>query len=79
MSRKTPTPEQPTVKTRLPAFLWLMPLGGVALSLGFPNDLLPGRAGDRPSFLAAWVALLPLLWRLLKVTPPDWRRARPPP
>jgi len=64
MSRKTPTSKQPGVRTRLRAFLWLMPLGGVALSLSFPNDLLPGAAGDRPSFLIAWIALLPLAWAM---------------
>jgi len=54
--------QQNVSPSRLPAFLWLLPLGGVALSLGFPNELLPGAAGDRPSFLVAWLALIPLLW-----------------
>lgn len=67
MSPKTPTPEQP--KPRLPIALWLMPLGGVALSLGFPNEVLPGGAGDRPSFLVAWLALLPLLWAMQAFSP----------
>jgi len=49
-------------KTPLPAALWLMPLGGVALSLAFPNEILPGAAGDRPFFLVGWLALIPLLW-----------------
>lgn len=45
-------------------FRWLMPVGGAVLALGFPNDLLPGRAGDRPFFLVAWVALIPLVWAI---------------
>ncbi|MHB0936478.1 MAG: apolipoprotein N-acyltransferase [Armatimonadota bacterium] len=66
MSRKTPTlKQQQTARTfSLFDFLWLMPVGGVALALGFPNDLLPGTAGDRPFFPVAWVALVPLLWAI---------------
>ena len=66
MSRKTPTSERQRTANALNVspFLWLLPVGGVALALGFPNDLLPGRVGDRPSFLVAWVALVPLLWAI---------------
>ncbi len=52
-----------------PASQWkmaaLMAFGGVVLSLGFPNDLLPGAWGDRPYPLIAWLALLPLFWGML--------------
>lgn len=47
------------------AHYWLLPLGGLLLSLAFPNDLLHGRLGDHPPFLLAWLALLPLLWGVL--------------
>ncbi len=42
----------------------LLPLAGLVLALGFPNEL-PGAVGDRPSFLVAWIALAPLWWALL--------------
>jgi len=65
MPKKTPTPDQQTATpSHPPVALWLMPLGGAALSLAFPNELLPGALGDRPSFLVAWVALAPLLWAI---------------
>ncbi len=44
---------------------WLLPLGGVLLSLAFPNELIPGRLGDHPPFLLGWLALLPLCWGML--------------
>lgn len=53
------------IYTLRPGILWWMPLAGVLLALGYPNDLLPGAWGDRPSWWIAWLALVPLCWAVL--------------
>lgn len=46
---------------------WALPVvGGALLSLGYPNELLPGRLGDHPPCWIGWVALLPLMWMLFR-------------
>lgn len=57
--------EHTPVASRRYIHLWLLPLGGVLLSLAYPNELLHGKLGEHPSFLLAWLALLPLLWGVL--------------
>lgn len=48
--------------TRVPyAAHWLLLLAGVLVALGFPNDVLPGRAGDHPVWLLSWAGTLLLL------------------
>lgn len=42
---------------------WIVPpVGGFLLSLAFPNEIIPGRWGDHPPALLAWLAIVPLLW-----------------
>lgn len=50
-------------------------LGGVLLSLAFPNEILPASWGDHPSFLIAWIAVLPLLWAVMELPERQARRA----
>lgn len=45
------------------AIRWFIPpVGGFVLSLAFPNEVIPGRWGDHPPALLAWLAIIPLLW-----------------
>ncbi|HEX2951275.1 MAG TPA: apolipoprotein N-acyltransferase [Armatimonadota bacterium] len=45
------------------AAIFLLPLlGGLLLSISFPNEILPGGLGDHPFFLLGWIALIPALW-----------------
>lgn len=47
-----------------PGLHWLLLPAGVLLALAFPNDVLPGAAGDRPAWWVAWLTLIPLAWAI---------------
>ncbi|HOS42152.1 MAG TPA: hypothetical protein PK794_00520, partial [Armatimonadota bacterium] len=64
---ETTTADPMLPRRLLPAAL--LAFGGLVLALGFPNDLLPGAFGDRPSPLVAWLALLLLCWGMLALPP----------
>lgn len=56
-------------------YVLLMLLGGLFLSLAFPNEIIPGRLGDRPPALLAWLALLPVMWAVQSLSARQARRA----
>lgn len=40
---------------------------GLLLSLAFPNEIIPGRLGDRPPAAFGWLALLPVMLMVLRL------------
>lgn len=71
MTHAMPVETSPT-RANLARARWLpllFLLAGGVLSLGFPNDLVPGVLGDRPPAWVAWLALLPFWWAALRLPP----------